>query len=92
MNTTSRLVVLLFSPCLISLGHAAILFTSDFDGNTGATVLPGNTDNISGSSTVTINDWSTDPAVTAISGLTAISTSSGGFAQLQNGSAKYADA
>lgn len=75
---------------------AATLFTSNFDANTGATVLAGNTDNVSGSSSVTITDWSTDASVTGISGLTAISTDNGttvgGFAQLQNGAANYANA
>jgi hypothetical protein len=76
---------------------AATLFTSNFDANTGATVLAGNTDNVSGSSSVTITDWSTDASVTSISGLTAISTddggttTAGGFAQLQGGSATYAN-
>ena len=74
-----------------SISQAATLFSSDFDGTTGATVLAGNTDNTSGSSSLTITDWSTDAAVTTISGLTAVSTTSGGFAQTQNGAGVYAN-
>ncbi|QDU56998.1 PEP-CTERM sorting domain-containing protein [Aeoliella mucimassa] len=72
-----------------------ILFTSDFDGNSGAAVLPDNTDNTTGSSTVTINDWSLDSTVSTISDLTAISTGDsgtlGGFAQLGGGDRPYAN-
>lgn len=61
---------------MIGAGNAEVLFSSDFDGNTGAAVLSGDTDNTSGLATVTINDWSTDASVAAITGLTAISTTS----------------
>ncbi|NWK55071.1 PEP-CTERM sorting domain-containing protein [Verrucomicrobiaceae bacterium N1E253] len=66
------------------------LFSSDFDGNTGAHVFAGNTDNTSGSANVTITDWTQDSSVTSISGLTAIATGGGGFAQLGGGTATYA--
>ena len=71
--------------------NADTLFTSAFHGNTSATVLAGNTDNTSGNASLTITDWTTNAAVTSISGLTAISTSAGGFAVLQNGAATYAN-
>ncbi|WP_193213402.1 PEP-CTERM sorting domain-containing protein [Luteolibacter marinus] len=74
---------------------AISLFNSAFDANVGATELAGNTDNTSGSATVTITDWYLDSAVTGISALTAISTdngiTAGGFAQLQGGTAAYAN-
>ena len=38
---------------------ADILLNSAFDGNTGASVLAGNTDNATGSATVGITDWTT---------------------------------
>lgn len=78
------------------MASAATLFTSGFDGNTGAHVFAANTDNTSGSSSVTITDWTTDAGVTTISGLTAVSTTDGGtstqggFAQTQNGTAAFA--
>jgi len=68
------------------------LLTSSFYGNSGATVLSGNADNTNGAATLAINDWTNNPAVTSISGLTAISTTNGGFAVLQNGAATYANA
>lgn len=74
---------------MVGICSADILLSSGFDGNTGAVVLPGNTDNASGSATVGITDWTTDASVTAISGLTAISPGAG-FAQLQGGGAAYA--
>lgn len=88
-----RLLLLLL---VLSLGaHAqTTIFTSDFDGNTGAVVLPGNTDNTSGSASLGVT-WTQHASVTGISGLTAISTgdsgTSGGFARLQNGTATYAN-
>jgi len=98
MNSKIRLPILLLASSLVGTAPAATLFSSDFDGNTGATVLAGNTDNTIGSSTVTITDWTLDPSVTAISDLTAITTNDGGtssagggFAQLQNGAATYAN-
>jgi hypothetical protein len=84
-------VIALFICLLSASARAGTLFTSAFDGNTGAAVLPGNTDNTTGSATVGIMDWVTDSSVTSISGLTAISTGSGGFAQLQGGTATYAN-
>ncbi|HSH16023.1 MAG TPA: hypothetical protein VLD18_08320, partial [Verrucomicrobiae bacterium] len=80
---------------LLTQAGADTLFTSNFTANTGAAVLAGNSVNTSGNPTVTLTDWVTDASVTAISGLTAISTgdsgTSGGFAQLQNGAATYAN-
>lgn len=38
------------------LSDAAILFSSDFDANTGAHVFTGKTDNTTGSTSVTITD------------------------------------
>ncbi len=89
-----RLLLLLFS--LSSGLHAqTTMFTSDFNGNTGAVVLAGNTDNTSGSTSLGVT-WTQHASVTAISGLTTISTGDsgtlGGFAQLQNGTATYANA
>jgi arylsulfatase A-like enzyme len=75
---------------LVSFAQGGVIFTSNFDGNTGAYVFSGNTDNTAGSSSVAIVDWTTGSMVTSISGLTAISTTSGGFAQLQGGTATYA--
>ncbi len=89
-----RLLLLLVS---LSAGlHAqTTMFTSNFDGNTGAVVLPGNTDNSSGSSSLGVT-WTQHASVTAISGLSAVSSGDsgtlGGFAQLQNGTAAYANA
>ncbi len=74
---------------IAGVSSADVLFDSAFDGNTGAVVLPGNTDNASGSAAVAITDWTTDASVTAISGLTAISPGAG-FAQLQGGTAAFA--
>lgn len=72
------------------------LFSSRFDANTGATVLPLNADNTSGTDTLTITDWITAPQVSAISDLTALiegdSGSAGGFAQLREGTAAFANA
>lgn len=83
------------APLCAGSAGADVLFSSDFDGNTGAHVFAGNTDNVTGSASVTINDWTTDASVTSISGLTAISTgdsgTSGGFAQTQSGAATYAN-
>ena len=84
-------VIALFLSLLSVSARADTLFTSAFDGNTGAAVLAGNTDNTTGSATVGITDWVTDSSVTSISGLTAISTTAGGFAQLQGGTANYAN-
>ncbi|NWK55070.1 sulfatase-like hydrolase/transferase [Verrucomicrobiaceae bacterium N1E253] len=77
-------------------GHAqTTIFSSDFDGNTGATVMAGNTDNTSGAPTLGVT-WSKHASVGNLSNLTAISTgdsgTAGGFARLQNGSATYANA
>ena len=88
--------LLLLSLCLSLGAHAqTTMFTSNFDANTGALVRPGDADNIAGSSTLGVS-WSKHTSVTAISGLTAISTGNsgtlGGFAQLQNGTAIYANA
>lgn len=74
---------------LVGASSADILFTSAFDGNTGAPVLAGNTDNATGSATVGITDWTKDASVTAISGVTAI-TPGAGFVQLQGGTAAFA--
>lgn len=63
---------------------ADTLFTSNFDANTGATVLSGDLDNTTGSASVTINDWVKDARITSISSLTAISPG-GGFAIARNG-------
>ncbi len=77
----------------VSGNPPTILFTSAFSGNSGATVLPGNADNTSGATSLTINDWTNNAAVTSISGLNLISTPTpgGGFAVLQNGTATYAN-
>ena len=81
--------------CLLAIHLSAkadtTLFTSAFYGNSGATVLSGNADNTSGTATLTISDWTNSAAVTSVSGLTAISTTAGGFAVLQNGTATYAN-
>ncbi len=75
---------------------ATTLFTSNFDANTGAHVFTGDTDNTSGSSSLGVT-WTQDAAVTAISGLTAVSTTDGGtstqggFAQTQNGAGVFAN-
>lgn len=75
---------------MVAFAQGGVVFTSNFDGNTGAHVFAGNTDNTTGSASVGIMDWTTDSIVTSISGLSAISTTSGGFAQLQGGTATYA--
>ncbi|MCK4564304.1 MAG: hypothetical protein KAU94_06500, partial [Verrucomicrobia bacterium] len=75
----------------ITLHESPVLFSSSFDGNTGAYVFAGSTDNELGFATLGITDWTTDASVTAISDLTAISTTSGGFAQTQGGTATYAN-
>ena len=77
----------------VSGNPPTILFISAFSGNSGATVLPGNADNTSGTTSLTINDWTNNAAVTSISGLNLLSTPSpgGGFAILQNGTATYAN-
>ncbi len=76
----------------ILLNESPVLFRSDFDGNTGAYIFTGVADNISGSATLGITDWTTDASVTAISGLTAITTNGvGGFAQTQGGTSTYAN-
>ena len=92
MKTKTSLVLLLFAAFGLNAPAAIALFTSNFEGNTGAHVFSGDTDNTSGSSTLTINDWTTHTSLTSISGLTAISTTSGGFAQTQGGSGAYANA
>lgn len=74
---------------------AATSFTSAFEGNTGAVILPVGADNSSGSATLTITDWQKDISVTSISGLTVINRNNGvaadgGFVQLTNGTATYA--
>jgi len=80
---------------LMAGAQTSPLFTSGFDGNTGAVVLPGNTDNTNGSASLAINDWTKHASVTVISGLTAISTGDsgtfGGFVLLQNGAGTYAN-
>jgi hypothetical protein len=74
-----------------SISQAEIMFSSDFDGNTGAHVFAGDTDNVAGSSSLGVT-WNTvAPGITVSPTLTAISTSSGGFAQTQNGTATYAN-
>jgi arylsulfatase A-like enzyme len=88
-----RLLFLLLS---LSPGlHAqTTMFTSDFNGNTGALVRVGDTDNNLGSALLGVT-WTQHGSVTAVSGLTAIiagnSGTSGGFAQLQGGNATYAN-
>lgn len=77
--------------------QAATLFTSGSDANTRAFVFSGGTDDTSGSSSLNITDWTTDSAITSISGLTAISTTDGGattqggFAVTQGGSGSFAN-
>ena len=75
----------------LSASADTTLFTSAFCGNGGATVLSGNADNTSGAATLTIHDWTNNAAITSISGLAAISTTAGGFAVLQGGTAEYAN-
>ncbi|BDS06625.1 hypothetical protein NT6N_16650 [Oceaniferula spumae] len=71
------------------------MFTSDFDANTGAVVLAGDTDNTSGAASLDVT-WIKHASVSAVSNLSAISTgdsgTAGGFARLQNGGAPYANA
>ncbi len=67
---------------IVGVSRADVIFDSAFDGNAGATALAGNADNSSGSSTLTINDWT--GSATSISDLTAISPASG-FATVQGG-------
>jgi autotransporter-associated beta strand protein len=86
----SGFVAALLASCL-SANADTTLFTSAFHGNSGATVLSGNADNTSGATSLTIKDWTNNAAVTSISGLTALSTTAGGFAVLQNGTAEYAN-
>ena len=87
----------ILSSALLTLGtHAqTAIFSSTFDANTGASVLAGNTDNTSGAATLGVT-WSNHGSVSSISNLTAIcsgdSGTQGGFAQLQGGSAAYANA
>ena len=98
MNPRSKFLrtVVPLAASLMTQAGAETLFTSEFNGNTGAVVLAGNTVNTAGNPLVTIIDWVTVADVSAISGLTAISTGDsgtiGGFAQLQNGTATYANA
>ena len=67
---------------IVGVSSADVLFDSAFDGNTGAVAI-GSADNSSGSTTLAINDWTTDTSVTAISGLTSISPiASGSFATI----------
>ncbi|WP_193213400.1 sulfatase-like hydrolase/transferase [Luteolibacter marinus] len=70
------------------------LFSSDFDGNTGAHVFTKDTDNTSGSSTLGVT-WNSHASVTGLTGLTAISTGDsgtlGGFARTQGGTGAFAD-
>ena len=49
-----------------------------------------NADNSSGPNSLTITDWTTDAAVSSVSGLTLIS-GGGGFVQVANGGAAYGD-
>lgn len=89
-----RTLSLLFASALAAVAQTTV-FTSDFNANTGAAVLAGNTDNTSGSASLGVT-WTKHAAVSAVSGLTAISTgdsgTAGGFARLQGGSATYANA
>lgn len=75
--------------------RADLMFSTNFDGSTGHHVFAAGTDNTSGSSSLGVS-WTTDPSVTGITGLTALSTGDsgtlGGFAVTQNGSAFYANA
>ncbi len=57
------------------LANAATIISSGFDGNTGATIITGNADNISGSSSLTVF-WTGDESGTG-SALTAISPAAG---------------
>ncbi len=85
-----RIIAAIAVASMVGVSHAA-LFTSGFDGNTGAHIFAGNTDNVTGSNTVSITDWTTDVSVTSISGLTAIHPAEGGgFAQTQGGAGTYA--
>lgn len=83
---------IILSSLLVTAGlaNAATLFTSGFEANTGAHIFAGNTDNVTGSAAVAITDWTKDVSVTTISGLTAIATGGGGFAQTQGGTGAYA--
>jgi len=74
-----------------SAARAEVLFSSNFDNNTGAEVFSGNTDNVLGSTTLGVNWDTVAPGITVSPTLTAISTTSGGFAQTQNGAATYAN-
>ena len=93
MKTYHNLPPVLAACAVLSFSVAApadILLDTDFDGSTGHHVFAGNTDNVTGSSALSVN-WTTDASVTSISGLTALSTTSGGFATLQGGTATYAN-
>ena len=74
-----------------SASRAEVMFSSDFDNNTGAHVFTGNTDNVLGSSTLGVTWDTVASGITVSPTLTAISTTSGGFAQTQNGTATYAN-
>lgn len=77
MNTTSFASLSAALIALSGTAPATTLFTSAFDGHTGVPTT-GYVQNVSGSTTAGITDWTTDASVTSISGLTAI-TPGGGF-------------
>ncbi len=73
-----------------TLSNAAMLFTSNFDNNTGATVLAGNSDNSSGSASLGVT-WSTPTSgISGLGNLSAISNNAG-FAIVQNGNNAFSN-
>ena len=91
----SGFIAVVLAICLSAKADTT-LFTSTFHGTSGGTVLSGNADNTSGTTSLTINDWTNNAAITSISGLTVINlanniATNGGFAVLQNGTATYAN-
>ena len=89
-HTTNMNKTIILSTLIATAGfaNAATLVSSTFDGNTGATVLAGNADNTSGSSTLNVA-WTGDEAGSA-SALTAIAPA-GGFTIVNNGSNAYSN-
>lgn len=83
---------LFVSPLLLSsMLHAEVLLSSAFDGNSGATIISAKTATDEGSKKLTITDWQKHPAVGKISNLTLAGSHSGGFQQLLNGKAPFAN-
>lgn len=74
-NITTAFII-----ALTASSNAAVLLSSGFDGNTGAPEIKGTevvADDTSGSSTLTVNDWTAHASVTTISNLTKINSDNG---------------